>query len=331
MTQDSSSPIARQAKPKRRRKWGLYLLAALTVLSTIGAAYHAVADSGTVRKYPPVGRMVSVGDHSMHIHCTGEGSPTVVFESGLSEGALSWSAVQPEISKSTRACSYDRSGYFWSDPSDAERSSDEIAGELMTLLQNAGEKGPYVLVGHSIGGLHVRAFSRRYPDQVAGMVLVDSTHEEQNSRNPMPSWAMPVYRTQVFLMRFGLGRILGMPANNSLQPLPSDVWPAYQNMGYLTKNYAESLAELTAATAPAATVLQRDAIRSDLPLVVLTTSGKELPPDYYKTLVELHKELAALSSRSTHIVATSAGHFIHLDEPQLVIDAVSQVVSEARN
>lgn len=225
MTQDPSSAVAPQAKPKRRRKWGRYVLAALAVLAVTGTVYQTIGSALTVGKYPPVGRMVSVGDHSMHIYCTGEGSPTVVLESGLSEGALSWSAVQPEISKTTRVCAYDRSGYFWSEPSKAERSSDVIARELMTLLNNAGEKGPYVVVGHSIGGLHVRAFSSRYPDQVVGMVLVDSSHEQQNSRLGYPAWANTAFH---------------------------------------------------------------------------------------------------------HIVATSAGHYIQLDEPQLVIDSVKKVVSEAR-
>jgi pimeloyl-ACP methyl ester carboxylesterase len=330
MTHDSSAPIARQAKPKRRRKWGLYFVAAVAVLSTAGAAYQAAANSVTVGKYPPVGRMVSVGDYSMHIHCTGEGSPTVVFESGMGEGALSWSAVQPEISKSTRACSYDRSGYFWSDSSAAERTGDVIAGELMTLLHNAGEKGPYVLVGHSVGGLYVRAFSSRYPDYVAGMVLVDSSHEQQGNRLHESAWGNTALRAYVFLTRLGLGRIFGIPSNNA-QPLPSDLRPAYQEMGYLTKNYATLWREKSAWDAVAATGLKRNSVRNDLPLVVLTQSGKGFKPDYYKTWVELQNELAALSSRSTHIVATSAGHFIQLDEPQLVIDAVSQVVSNARH
>jgi pimeloyl-ACP methyl ester carboxylesterase len=326
MTHHPSSPIAHP--PKRVGRWGLYLVAAIAVLVASGAAYQALSDSVAARKYPPVGRMVSVGDHAMHIHCTGEGSPTVLFESGLGEGALSWSAVQPEVSKFTRACSYDRAGYFWSEPSDAERTSEMIAEELMTLLQQAGEKGPYILVGHSLGGVYVRAFASRYPDQVAGMVLVDSSHEAQFLR--LPPEPDTLLRASRFLAPLGVGRIIGRPIGYAT-PLSSDQRSAYQEMGYLAKNYATVLREKTAAAAQAVTGLKRNPMRDDLPLVVLTQGGKKMKPEIYKTWVEMQNELAALSSRGTHIFAASAGHYIQLEEPQLVVHAVSQVVSQARH
>lgn len=289
---------------------------------------QGVKSASAVRKYPPVGRMVSVGDHSMHLYCTGEGSPTVVLESGLGEGALSWSAVQPSLSATSRVCSYDRSGSFWSEPSKAGRSSDAIAQELMTLLTNAGEKGPYVLVGHSIGGLHVRAFSARYPDSVVGMVLVDSSHEEQNSRLGHPSWAILVFKAQTYLARIGLWRLLGLPANN-WRSVPAEMQPTYRELGLQTKNYGEALQEKAAADKLEAAGVQANSIGRELPLAVLSQGGAGVNPEQYKAFVELHKELAAFSSRSTHTVVSNSGHFIQLDQPQVVIDAVNRVIDQA--
>lgn len=303
------------------------ILVALVVLCLIGAVVQGVKSASAVRKYPPVGRMVSVGDHSMHLYCTGEGSPTVILESGLGEGALSWSAVQPALSATNRVCSYDRSGTFWSEPSKAGRSSDLIAQELMTLLTNAGEKGPFVVVGHSIGGLHVRAFSARYPDAVVGMVLVDSSHEEQTSRLGYPSWANLVFKAQMGLSHIGLWRLVNLPTNN-WRPVPADLQPAYRELGFQNKNYTEVLQEKLEADKLEATGVQANSIRPDLPLAVLSQGGAGVNPEQYKAFVELHKELAALSTRSTHTVVPNSGHFIQLDQPQVVIDAVNHVLDQ---
>lgn len=303
------------------------ILAALVVLCLIGVLVQGVMSATAARRYPPVGRMVSVGDHAMHLYCTGEGGPTVVLESGLNEGALSWSAVQPALSATNRVCSYDRSGTYWSEPSKAGRSSDVIAQELMTLLTNAGEKGPFVLVGHSIGGLHVRAFSARYPDQVVGMVLVDSSHEEQNSRLGYPSWTNLAFRVQVLVAHTGIFRFLNLPTHN-WPALSADLKPAYRELGYQNQNSNEFLQEKLAADELEATGVQANSIRPDLPLAVLSQGGAGIPPAQYQASVEMHKELAALSSRSTHTVVSNSGHFIQVDQPQVVIDAVNQVIGQ---
>jgi pimeloyl-ACP methyl ester carboxylesterase len=126
-----------------------------------------------------------VGYYRLHIHCVGEGSPTVVLDAGLGGFSLDWSLVQPELAATTRVCAYDRAGYGWSDPSPQSRTPGQIVEELHTLLLNAGIEGPYMLVGHSAAGKHVRLYADRYPHDVVGMVLVDARHESVDAnRSP---------------------------------------------------------------------------------------------------------------------------------------------------
>src|SRR5258706_7187226 len=133
----------------------------------------------SVQTYPPPGQLVDVGGYRLHIICAGEGGPTVVPEAGLIGLALSWSLVQPEVAKFTRVCAYDRAGYGWSDPNliGIHPTSQRLVHELHTLLVNASIAGPYVLVAHSFGGLNVRLFANQYPNDVIGVVLIDSANE----------------------------------------------------------------------------------------------------------------------------------------------------------
>src|SRR5215510_14579488 len=126
------------------------------------------------------GRLIEVNGHRLHLDCIGEGSPIVVYESGASGSSLDWEKVQPVVAATTRSCSYDRAGYGWSEPSTAAKAtSRDIAQELRELLRKAGEDAPFVVVGHSLGGFHVQMFAHLYPDDVLGVVLVDSSHEDQ--------------------------------------------------------------------------------------------------------------------------------------------------------
>ncbi len=135
--------------------------------------------------FPPPGRLVEVDGRVSHLYCTGTGSPTVILESGLDDlGSLSWSLVQEELRHTSRVCSYDRAGVMWSEPGKEPRDAGRIADELHALLTVASEAPPYVLVGHSMGGVLVRVFDQRYPGEAEGLVLVDSAHPEQETRFP---------------------------------------------------------------------------------------------------------------------------------------------------
>ena len=159
----------------RTRRWLVYPLLVVLALSSIGGGYETVRESIDATAYPPPGQLIDVGGHRLHLNCTGTGSPTVVLEPGLGEvsSAMVWiaSTVAPE----TRVCVYDRAGRGWSDPADGPQDAVQTARDLHTLLDHAHIPGPYVLAGHSFGGLYVLTFAATYPDQVAGLVLLDST------------------------------------------------------------------------------------------------------------------------------------------------------------
>jgi pimeloyl-ACP methyl ester carboxylesterase len=141
-------------------------------------------------RYPAPGQQVDVGGYRLHIQCVGEGSPTVLLDAGLGGFSLDWSLVQPELAANNRVCAYDRAGYGWSDPGPQPRTPSHIADELHTMLVNAGVQGPYVLVGHSAAGKHVRFYATRYPQDVVGMVLVEARHESVDA-NRSPQALLP--------------------------------------------------------------------------------------------------------------------------------------------
>src|SRR5689334_4574334 len=157
---------------------GLGVVLTLIVgLALAGASYEAIAAGGDAQTYPPPGRLVDVGGYRLHIQCVGTGSPTVVLDAGLGGMSLDWNLVQTEMGRTTQVCAYDRAGMGWSEPGPQPRPPGQIARELHTLLTNAGIPGPYVLVGHSLGGKNVRMFALQHPEEVAGMVLVDARSE----------------------------------------------------------------------------------------------------------------------------------------------------------
>jgi pimeloyl-ACP methyl ester carboxylesterase len=176
-------------RPKRGlgswiRRGLLWLVAGLLALAVIGAIYQAVATQVDQRTYSPLGEMVDVGTHSLHINCVGRGSPTVILEATNLGMSAHWVRVQQLLAKTTRVCAYDRAGMGWSEAGPEPRHARQISSELHTLLKGADTEGPYVLVGHTYGGLYARMYATRYPNQIADVALVDSSHPEQFTRSP---------------------------------------------------------------------------------------------------------------------------------------------------
>ena len=198
-----------RTRPRRRlgswiRRGVLGLVIGLVALAGIAVIYQAFGTEIYRRIYPPPGELVDVGGHSLHISCVGEGSPTVFLESGSGATSVDWANIQPEVANTTRVCAYDRAGSGWSEPGPGPGDPQQIAGELHTLLGNAGIDGPYVLVGHSFGGLYVRMYAELYPNEVEGMVLVDSSHPEQSARSA-GAQTTPKSSAQVLLSTQSLG------------------------------------------------------------------------------------------------------------------------------
>jgi pimeloyl-ACP methyl ester carboxylesterase len=186
------------------------LIVALLSLALAGAIYQTIATKRAERAYPPPGEMVDVGGYSLHINCVGRGSPTVVLDAGTGEMSANWVLVQQEVSGVTRVCAYDRAGMGWSEMGSEPRDAKQISNELYTLLEDANIEGPYVLVGHSFGGLYMQTYAARYPDEVAGVALVDSSQPDQFSYHPVTpdSYKPQQFALASLLARLGLVRLL---------------------------------------------------------------------------------------------------------------------------
>ena len=313
-------------------------------------------------KYPPPGKLVDVGGYRLHLNCLGKRGPTVVFIAGAGDFSFDWSLVQPEVSRFARVCSYDRAGFAWSDPGPTPRTMRQDAYELHALLKAARIKAPYVLVGHSIGGLIARVYAEQYLDEVAGIVLVDSTHEDTTLmyqgklvrvRNSAKGIAVPRVQTMQSsplkpptaedIEQFEFNqKMFGAPKTEA----PFDKLPvSIQAMRLWFRSqpprsaegpdfWAEELQAMYLARAN--TPYQLGA----KPLVVLLAKPDNgnpppgIPVDEWKRINEEKRQqkigLASLSRNSKLLVAEKSGHHIQLDEPDIVTDAVRLVVDAVR-
>jgi len=316
--------------------WFRYLAVGIGIFSVLlvvtGAAYQSISMTRDRRARPMPGQLIDVGGYEMHIDCLGQGRPTVILDSGLGDSYIAWRKVQPRIAQFTRVCSYDRAGLGYSDSSPRPRTSKHIAEELHVLLHNAGIVPPYVLVGHSMGGFDVRLYANLYRNEVAGMVLVDSSHPEQQKRFPPAlndldaSWT----REEEFLeftMPLGLPRLLGFCGKDP------EVRAAECNFD----NLQESVAELKAIAESAAQTNSAGSL-GDMPLIVVSqdpdTPQYDLPEDLVRPTndawQQMQRELAQLSTRGTQVTAKGSAHYIQLDRPDVVMEAVRKILDQVR-
>ncbi len=302
------------------------------LLAVAGAIYQSLSLARDRRSYPMPGELVDVGGYKMHLDCTGAGSPAVILESGLGDTYISWHKVQPSIAQFTRVCSYDRAGLGFSEANPHANTSRDVAETLHTLLRNAGVSPPYVLVGHSLGGFHMRVFTGLYRDEVAGVVLVDSSHPEQQKRLPpaINDLLKTFLRDQEFIaavMPFGLPRLLGFCGNDGETRAAECTF----------RSARTTIAEIKAIPASAAQAAASGSF-NDLPLVVLSQDPDAPQPDLPEDLVkpeseawqQMQEELTRLSTRGRHLVIKRSGHYIQLDQPGAVVEAVRQVIDQAR-
>ncbi len=303
-------------------------LAALLGLALVGTLYEPVAEAADAKAYPAPGRLVDVGGYRLHIHCTGSGSPTVVIDAGLGDWSTSWEeAVQPGVAKTTRVCTYDRAGMGWSDAGPLPRDAAQFARELHTLLQNAGIPGPYVLVGHSLGGLPVRVFAHEYAPDVAGVVLIESMNPDRFNDASPEVLAQSKSQSQPFsfgalLSRLGIARLLvKLPG---IAPRVSDNDDAYYARYIRTQSLQTTTDESQGMPASGR---EAAAVQSfgDLHLIVLT--GRLNNNGSWQ---EWQKDLLQLSSNSRQVFAEHSGHNVQLDEPEAAIAAITQMVQQVR-
>ncbi|WP_292415513.1 alpha/beta fold hydrolase [Methanoregula sp.] len=323
----------------------LVLAAGCTQQATTPPAPDPVHELGAT--LPPPGELVLVNGSRMHVRCTGTGSPVVVMEAGSTDISLSWGKVQPGVANFTRVCAYDRLGYGWSEPLEGPVTARDVTGQLHSLLGAANITPPYVLVGHSLGGEYVRYYASRYPDDVAGIVLVDPGSEWQMVRTGehFTREQQAAIHTAVLGIRSMRERAENgtFAANLSLVPadprLPSYEFHAYQALLAARPSFWEARAVEAESAFSIFSELQQAEITlpKNIPLVVIA-SGNDMgfsqdPSNNAEANAmfrTLQQEMARESANGTYRVAPNTTHYVQLDRPDIVIEAIRSVVDTAR-
>jgi pimeloyl-ACP methyl ester carboxylesterase len=310
----------------------LFPVVAMLAVASVGGGYETAREAADARAYPMPGQLVDVGGHRLHLNCAGSGSPTVVLQPGAGDmsSVLGW--ITPAVARDTRVCVYDRAGRGWSEPAEGPQDGSQIAADLHTALHRAQVPGPYVLAGHSFGGLYVLAFADRYPDEVAAMVLVDST-APRSAAAPAPT--SPDDRDSADLLsrvsalvsisgRLGLARLYGQSDYGSLPPRSRDEVRASLATAGHVRSTIDEYVQASASIAEAAALSDF----ADKPLVVLTAGSGH---DAAWSVAQNH--LAGLSTNSVHRVVDRATHgaLVLEEEPAAVTTrAILDVVSAVR-
>lgn len=299
---------------------------------------------------PPPGRLVWVGGHRLHLHCAGARMPAVVFDAAIGGSSLSWTLVQPAVAEFATACTYDRGGFGWSEAGPMPRTADRLADELYDLLCQSGRAGPFVLVGHSFGGLTIRIFAARHPDCVAGLVFVDPAHPE-DWVSPPPAEreriarGVRLCRHGALAARLGVASAVALLASTGAVDLARGI-AAAASRRTLRREDEQLLAPVTKLPMRVRPMLRWmwtqprffEALGSQIEEICRSASQVDMAPDYGDLPLvtisasgvsprrrELQERLARRSSHGRHVVAANSGHWIPLDEPQTVIAAVREV------
>lgn len=308
---------------KRALLWGGgALVLALAAATTVQWFLSHLA----LERNPAPGEMVVVDGRQMHLLCQGQGSPAVILESGMPGISLGWASVIEDIASFARVCAYDRAGWGWSEAGPQPRTISNITRELRDLLRTAQVGSPYVLVGHSFGGLIVQVYASRFPDDVAGMVLVDSSHPDLARRTGRLDRMGRVASRLKLLAPLGIARfMIDVPSGNP-ESRPSSVREMEKELLATTRSLramASEMAGLRESLNQAAGDRPRLGRK---PLVVLTEGRRRM--EFWHAMQEQFTEL---SDSSEWRVVDGAGHFIHQDEPEIVVNAVRRVVESARD
>lgn len=324
--------------------------AAAIVLALVitGVLYQQVA--ARRRRIPPLGTLIDVGGHRLHVRCAGSGSPAVLLEAGIAASSLSWSLVQPEIARITHVCAYDRAGLGWSDAASSPRTFTRMVDELDRVLAHEVDQ-KYILVGHSFGSFVIRAYASRHPDRVAGLVLVDPPTEwlsmtpqrlrtiRRGRRLSRVGWLLTelgIVRACLALLTGGAPgaprrfvKVLGPTASRTLErlvgevrKLPSDVHPMVQEAWCQSKCF-RSMAEHMRVLETEGTVIAAMLPPPTTPTIVISSGNNA------QEQIDEHRALALRSSAARHMIANRSSHWVQFDEPELIVDAVRELVSSA--
>jgi pimeloyl-ACP methyl ester carboxylesterase len=314
------------------------IVVALALLTA--ATYEQIGAWRDSQVLKQIGRSVDIGGRTLNIHCTGEGSPIVMFVSGRTAPGYVWTPTQRGVSEFTRACWYDRADLGWSDSGPDPAWGDTAARDLHRLVQNAGLEPPFVLVGHSFGGYIIRLYHHAYPGEAAGMVFVDVAHEDAGTIQGMPHRERPpiprsvIRGLSIVLGRLGMMRFLRSDPGPPPKQWTADEWDILARLG---RQRNGSLADAQVGPEQATADLVRSAGGlEDMPLIVLTQGRPIQDPasvaaEVRRGWVDLQRQFAERSRRGRQVLVPSAGHGIPVEAPDAVIDAVREIVMTVRD
>ena len=318
---------ARRQLHSRSARWLVYLVLAALGIASVGGGYETVRESLDARAYPTPGQLLDVGGHRLHLHCTGSGSPTVVLEPGLGGASSDLGWIAPVVSRDSRVCVYDRAGRGWSDAADGPHDGAHIAADLHALLDRAHVPGPYVLAGHSFGGLYVLSFAAQFPDQVAGMVLLDSTAPKPGPARPTNTESNSVLRRVSALLpaaaHLGAVRLLAHADYGSLPPRSRDEARANSSTARHLASFIEESVEGAASTQQAASLTDL----SGKPLIVLTADKGS---DEQWQSAQDHLATLSTNSLHRHVDATHASLLDDKADSAAASQAIHDVVASVR-
>jgi pimeloyl-ACP methyl ester carboxylesterase len=321
---------ARAVRSMRARApfWLLSPVLVLLLLASVGGGAASLRTALGGDPPPMPGQLYDVGDHRLHLSCTGTGSPTVVLLGGMGETSAAWGLVQPAVAGTTRVCAYDRAGQAWSDSAPGPKDGVQVAADLHILLSRAGEPGPYVLAGHSVGGTYAMVYAAEYPDDVAGLVLLDSASPQQFTALPDFPGAYSFMRRATALLptleRLGAGPLLssGVPAD-----LPPAARAQMQAFDWSTRQLRGERDEVAAYPAVFEQAQALTGIGSTALVVVTATAGDTQPG-----WPAAQDALAELSSTSSHrlVPATHTSLLLDASDSAFSVTAIDDVVQAAR-
>jgi pimeloyl-ACP methyl ester carboxylesterase len=333
------------------RRVGIAVGALLVVALFAGTIFEFASRAAAVRTYPAPGRLVDIGGRRIQLDCRGAGSPVVVFQSGWDRlGALSWASVHDQVGQFARACAYSRAGVMWSDPDGRPFSADHVAEDLHEALARAGEKPPFVLVAHSLGGPYSMVFTRLYPSEVAGVVFVDASHPDaiERLRVVLGSDTRDDGSILKLADAFAWTGIVRLLTASGLVPVapsaPTAVRRLVRAFVPTSLHAVRKESDAVPTTLAAAGRMRRlgdrpvivlthdpSAIAAGLAASRLTPSQVALVAQYEATWLDMQKDQAAWSTRGRQQVVTGASHYIQFDRPGAVIAAVREVVDEVNS
>jgi pimeloyl-ACP methyl ester carboxylesterase len=331
----SLSTRAHRTRLRVIERIGLSIVVLLAVAVAGSCSFNAIALHRFWALNPAPGKIVDIDGHKMHLYCTGNGSPTLVLEAGAGNDSVVWRGVQPVLSKTTRVCSYDRAGSGWSDGVPGPRDADHVAGELHQLLLRVGITGPVVLMGHSIGGIFIRDYATRFPQDIEGLVFVDSSTPFQDrdpamkgGRSGPPSWVVSV------AMKTGVPRLIGMCSEvakgggDRIMKLQAEAnCRLHSGVMFAEVGSFDQSSQQTVHSGPYGAI----------PILVVSHDPLKMPArpteqdvNRQNAWSRMQEDLKKLSARSRRIIAKASAHYIMIDRADLIESEVPLFVEQIR-